>query len=154
MKIRVFVFIIFIVIFLGVCVSLGIYSKIDNITNIDNLVTITYSNDDINKLKHKIENKEIDFFEFNHLFKIQCLRKTNNGYYAVLLQEDGKRVFIFINKYLKLIDLLIVESFKSVDDFISYIESNNKQKSIDEMVRFDGNTVLLPISAKSSASFS
>ncbi len=121
--------------------------KYNNDNSISDLVTKTYSNYDIEKISESIENNNIDYATLKSNYNIQCLRKTHQGYYAVFLQDDGKRVFVFMNEEMNPYDILTIERIKEKKDY-NFIVSGKTTKS--EILKYDENTVLLPVSAVTS----
>ena len=118
----------------------------NNVNNAEELITISYPESDIKKLKKTIASRRRSFFYLKSKFKVQCIRKTHQGYYVLLFQDDGKKVFVFINDSLELRDVLVVDNFKTKKDF-DFIISKQESATIDEIVEFDSNTILLPISS-------
>lgn len=71
--------------------------KYDNETPLSYDESRKYSENEIDKLQNGIWAWEIDFRQFNKKYKPQCIRKTPQGYYAVLVQEDYSLCFVFWN---------------------------------------------------------
>ena len=134
-----FVILVYVLIFTG-CGRI----KFNNSTEKDVLITKEYSTDQIAQLKKSVESGHVTFSEFKASFNVQCIRKTHQGYYAVLLQEDGKSAFVFINKNNQLINVIVVDKFKTKKEFQAQL-SNLMTKEI--MLTFDANTILLPVSS-------
>ena len=65
----------------------------NNLIQASDVITCKYSSNDILNLKKDITNNNINFDDLKSEFKIQCLRKTCQGYYIVFLEENttGKR---------------------------------------------------------------
>ena len=134
-----FVILVYVLIFTG-CGRI----KFNNSTEKDVLITKEYSTDQIAQLKKSVESGHVTFSEFKASFNVQCIRKTHQGYYAVLLQEDGKSAFVFINKNNQLINVIVVDKFKTKKEFQAQL-SNLMTKEI--MLTFEANTILLPVSS-------
>ena len=81
------------------------------------------------------------------LINVQCLRKTYQGYYAVLLQDDGKYAFVFMNKNGKLYEMLLIDEIKGKKEY-SFIEQGKTTEN--EILSFDKNAILLPVSSSVS----
>ena len=81
---------IFIIIFTG-----GGDVKYDNDKSIDSLITKKYSASDIEKMREDIEHDNLNYAKLKSRYNVQCLRKTYQGFYAIFLQNDGKRIFVF-----------------------------------------------------------
>lgn len=104
------------------------------------LITKKYSATDIQALENAIyhSNKIGNYYELKWNYNIQCLRKTPQGYYAILLQEDEKRVFVFMNDNLEIEELLIADqTFKSKNDFEKIVK--NQSVPFFELDDFDIN---------------
>lgn len=121
--------------------------KYNNDNSISDIVTKTYSNYDIEKISESIENNNFDYATLKSNYNIQCLRKTHQGYYAVFLQDDGKRVFVFMNEKMKPYDILAIERIKEKKDY-NFIVSGETTES--EILKYDESAVLLPASAVTS----
>lgn len=118
--------------------------KFNNSANKNDLLTEKYSIAQIEELKNSAESEHITFSKFKKDFDIQCVRKTHQGYYVVLLLEDNRNAFAFFNEGNKLISVMIVNEFKGKEEFhIQALE----QMSKSEVLRFDPNTILMPVSA-------
>ena len=127
----------------------------DNKTHYSELITKRYSESDIAALKERVEKsyngseKIYTFHQFCLDFKVECLRKTPKQYYAVLLQEDGKRVFVHFNKEWKATgySIIIADAFKSKEEFDSFLEIGMLS---EEIMEFDANTLLTGVSSVSA----
>lgn len=120
---------------------------IDNQTDKHTLITSAYTITEINEFQQKAELKKITFSNFAKEFDIQCVRKTHQGYYVVLLLEDGSNAYVFFDEGNTFVDLIVVGEFKSISDFAELAE---KHATISEIRAFDPNTILMPISAVST----
>ncbi len=118
--------------------------KYDNTTNKESLITKEYSSFEILHLKEKIKSEEISFDKFQKLFKVECLRKTHQGYYAILRQEDKKNVFVFFNNDFKLIDIIVAKEFLTKSEFEN-ISINKTTES--QILLLDPNAIFLPVSS-------
>lgn len=119
-------------------------SKHNNDKSISELITQKYSKSDIESMKKGIEEKTLDYSKLKSNYNIQCLRKTNQGYYALFLQDDGARVFVFMNEKMELSEVLVVDDIKRKNEF-DFIEIGITTES--QVMEFDRNTFLLPISS-------
>ena len=141
MRIKIFMIASCLILFLGVmCILNFFHVDYDNNQKANDLITKEYSIEEIQKLEKNFfhSNKFTHYYELKWYYDIQCLRKTFEGYYAILFREDGKRVFIFMNEDLKITNLLITDpNFKSKGDFENAIR--DKEISIDELENFDSN---------------
>ena len=111
------------------------------------LITTAYSAEKIQELKNDIKNNTFDYNELKSKYSVQCLRKTPQGYYTVLMQDDGCKVFVFMDESKKLCksnNPITVNSFKSKRDF-EFIKV--KETTLSEITSFDKDTIFLPISS-------
>ena len=69
--------------------------KFDQTTNKNNLLTEKYPISLIEELKNVADSGHMTFSKFKRDFNIQCVRKTHQGYYVVLLLEDDSNAFVF-----------------------------------------------------------
>ena len=116
----------------------------NNNTEKSKIVTKTYSKSRIDDLKERVELNNISYLKFRLQFRVQCLRKTYQGYYAVLSQSDGDYAYVFIDEKFKLYDLFVVDEFKTKDEFLSLLCNKT---NINSIIEIDPNTVYFPISA-------
>ena len=98
----------------------------------------------IEELKSKAETGNISFSDFKRDFNVQCIRKTHQGYYVVLLVEEGGNAFVFFDKEDVLWLVLIYDGFKSKKEFQSQVV---EQMPESEVLKFDSNAIMTPISA-------
>ena len=113
-------------------------------TNKNDLLTEKYSIVQIEELKNAAESGNITFSKFKKDFNAQCIRKTHQGYYVVLLLEDGRNAFNFFNEENTLVRVMVSNGFKSKKEFQDQVV---KQMTKSEVQKFDLNTILAPISA-------
>ena len=91
-----------------------------------------------------MESKSVAYTTFQKMFDVECLRKTYQGYYAVLFLNNGKESFVFIDSQLKLRSMMIVKSFPLKNDF----ERNIKKFSTkSQVLEYDLYSIVLPISS-------
>ena len=130
---------IFIIIFTG-----GGDVKYDNDKSIDSLITKKYSASDIEKMREDIEHDNLNYAKLKSRYNVQCLRKTYQGFYAIFLQNDGKRIFVFMDEKMKLYNMLVIENIKAKEEY-NFLKSGKTTES--EVLKHDENTVLLPVSS-------
>lgn len=116
----------------------------NNITPKEFIITENYSETKINRLISKVENHQITLEELVFEFNIECLRKTKQGYYAVLLQNDGSSVFVFMDDDQMIQEILVFSEFLSNEDF-SQLLSEKKPVTISEVMMLDKNTISAPL---------
>ena len=118
--------------------------KFNQTTNKTNLLTEKYPIALIEELEKKAEVGHITLSKFKRDFDVQCVRKTHQGYYVVLLLEDDRDVFAFFNEKDILIQVIVSNGFKSKIEFQNLI---TEQPPKSEVLIFDANTIIAPISA-------
>lgn len=118
--------------------------KYNNLEGHNKLITQAYSSQKIEDLKNTIALKGMTFSELKKTINVQCVRKTHQGYYAVLLQEDGKSVYIFIDENLEIVNALVVSNFLTKEDFEFHI---HEQMTKNDVLSYHSDAILLPISA-------
>lgn len=118
--------------------------KFDQITNKNDLLTEKYSIIQIEELQSAAEAGDMTFSNFKKEFNVQCMRKTHQGYYVVLLLEDGGNAFAFFNKKDTLNRVMVFDCFKSKIEFQNQV-AEEMPKS--EVLNLDSNTIIAPVSA-------
>ncbi len=122
----------------------GIEVKYDNDKSIDSLITEKYSESDIDKMRDDIEQDNLNYARFKSHFNVQCLRKTYQGYYAVFLQNDGKRIFVFMNEKMELNNIFVFDNIKKKRDY-DFLDIGKTTET--DVLKYDKSTVLLPVSS-------
>ena len=118
--------------------------KFDQITNKNDLLTEKYSIIQIEELQSAAEAGDMTFSNFKKEFNVQCMRKTHQGYYVVLLLEGGGNAFAFFNKKDTLNRVMVFDCFKSKIEFQNQV-AEEMPKS--EVLNLDSNTIIAPVSA-------
>ena len=78
------------------------------------LITREYTNSQIIEMIDRINMHIYKSKRFENEYKIECLRKIQQGYYAVFKKTDGQYVYVFLYKNLMPIEnaVIIVDRFK------------------------------------------
>ena len=118
--------------------------KFNQTTNKNDLLTEKYPIIQIEELKSKTEAGNITFSDFKRDFDVQCMRKTHQGYYVVILLEDGGNAFAFFNEKNSLIRVMVFDNFKSKIEFQNHVVEQ-MPKSV--VLNWDTNTLITPVSA-------
>lgn len=118
--------------------------KFNQTTNKNDLLTEKYPIIQIEELQNTAEVGDMTFSNFKRDFDVQCIRKTHQGYYVVLLLEDGGNAFAFFNKKNTLIRVMVLKSFKSKIEFQNQVV---EQMPKSEVLNLDSNTIIAPVSA-------
>lgn len=118
--------------------------KFNQETNKNDLLTEKYSIVQIEELKSAADFRNITFTKFKKDFNVQCVRKTHQGCYVVLLLEDERNAFVFFNKENILNRVMISDGFKSKVEFQNHV---TEQMPKSEVLNFDLNTIFVPVSA-------
>ena len=118
--------------------------KFNQTTNKNDLLTEIYSITQIEELQRTAEAGDMTFLNFKRAFDVQCMRKTHQGYYVVLLVEDGGNAFVFFNEKNTLIRVMVLDSFKSKMEFQNQVVEHMPKS---EVLKVDSNTIIAPVSA-------
>lgn len=121
--------------------------RFDQTTSKNDLLTEKYSLEQVETLKRDAEAGHRTFSKFKQEFAVQCARKTDQGYYVVLLLEDGENAYAFFNSENLLVRVLITSGFQTKSQFQSQVA---EQMPMSEVLHLDQNSILLPVSAVSS----
>lgn len=118
----------------------------DNLTRKEDLITRQYAPEKVERLAQKIEQQEkVRYFEVKRTFRLECVRKTYQGYYAVLQLTDGRNAFIFMDDQLTVSNVAIYDRFRTKEEFEQLIAE--KQDATWADVRsFDPNEYGMPFS--------
>ena len=136
-----FLIVAIVLIFTLICIVIFKWSntiKFDQETDMDRLITKKYSVSDVEKLRTAASCRNMYFSDFKKDFKVQCARKTHQGFYVVLLMEDGRHAFICFNKEELLYRVLLAGNFKSKEDFQNNVVP---QMSMSKVLEYDSNAV-------------
>ena len=114
--------------------------KCDNVTDKQTLITELYSTTEINSIREAINAEGMSFEELVKKFRVQCLRETYQGYYVVLLSDDGSSNYVFIDDNMQVYKVMTFQHFLSNCDF-------DNLHTLDEVIMLDTNHILLPTSA-------
>ena len=148
MKEKVVIIFIFFIISLCFLLSQNINKKDDNMKNNytgkkQDESTKKYSSSQIEEIKKSVEAGSMNYAEFEKEFDFECVRETHQGSYVILTSDD-KKVFVFINDKLELTKVLVIDEFKTKEEFQLQI-SDGIPKS--EVLMFDTGTILIPVSS-------
>jgi len=119
----------------------------DNETDYSKLITTKHLNTDFFELETLIQNEDIYFEDFQKEFQTECVRKTFQGYYAVLELEYNDLIgYAFFDDDKKLNNIFATSDFKKRIEF-DFVEKN--VTTTDEIHKYDKNCFPLPVSSKS-----
>ena len=118
--------------------------KFNQTTNKNDLLTEKYPIIQIEELQSTAEAGDMTFSNFKRDFDVQCMRKTHQGYYVVILLEDGGNAFAFFNEKNSLIRVMVFDNFKSKIEFQNHVVEQ-MPKSV--VLNWDTNTLITPVSA-------
>lgn len=138
-----------IVIAVVIVLLVGVFWKAEEIAynNIDHkefLITKTYSSSEIDKLRRDISCGRMSFKDFMNEYNVECLRKTHEGYYAILMQDDEQNIFVFSGDNFQIKSILTINDFKEKDVFENYVKEG---LSMSEVLQFDADVVPNPFSS-------
>jgi hypothetical protein len=119
----------------------------NNETDYSKLITTKHLNADFFDLETLMQNEDIYFEDFQKEFQTECIRKTFQGYYAVLELEYNDLVgFAFFDDNKKLNNIFATSGFRESSEF-DFVEKN--VTTAVEINEYDKNCFPLPVSSKS-----
>lgn len=117
----------------------------NNVKHYNELVTYTYSTEELFKIQNEIRNQSnINLTEVVESRNIECIRNVENTRYVLLVSENGEKLFIFFD------DKNIVKGFYFVEDFLKQNEFEDVQvgnTKLSEIIEMDNNYFISPFSA-------
>ena len=116
----------------------------DNTTPINCVKSKLYSSEKIEKLEDDILKENVSFRNFNINYRPRCIRKTFQGYYAVLAQENGSLCFVFWDSQNEIYSIYRTDKFISSDDFKQNIVIG--ETKVDSFISDGMNYFYFPIS--------
>lgn len=101
----------------------------DNLTRKEDLITRQYPREMVDELTHKIEEEEkkVGYEKLRRMFRLECVRKTYQGYYAVLQLTDGRNAFIFTDDQLIVSNVAIYDRFRTKEEFEKFLSESRMQ---------------------------
>lgn len=122
----------------------------DNLTRKEDLITRQYAPETVERLAQKIEQQEkVRYFEVKRTFRLECVRKTYQGYYAVLQLTDGRNAFIFMDDQLIVSNVAIYDCFRTKEEFEKFL-SEKWDATWGDVLLFDSNGYGMPVSVVTS----
>lgn len=147
--------VIFVIIFLVIAIiCIFIYTgsddvKYNNTKSKEELITVKYTSSQIEELKKWAHGGSMSFKQFKKQYKVECVRKSNFGYYAILLQDDGKQALVFITSYNDnppiIRYIVVIDELKTKEEFERGIIE--KVTTMSQVMKFDENYMPLAGSA-------
>lgn len=123
----------------------------DNLTRKEDLITRQYAPETVERLAQKIEQQEkVRYFEVKRTFRLECVRKTYQGYYAVLQLTDGRNAFIFMDDQLIVSNVAIYDRFRTKEEFEQLI-AEKQDTTWADVLSFDPNEYGMPFSVVDEA---
>ena len=119
--------------------------KFDQNTDMNELITHKYSVTEIQSLQNAVPSLSMTFSDFKKKFKVQCARKTHQGFYVVLLIEDGRHAYICFNEDEMLYRVLVAGDFKSKEEFQNNVTTETQ---LSDVLKYDSNTLPSRVSAQ------
>ena len=110
--------------------------KYNNSENKNNLITITYSSSEIDRLINQfgVVQYQKDFSIFSLKLKKECIRKTKNGGYLILKEDDGKEVYVFFNTKHVINGIIRLSEFQTKDHYTFLKE---KETTLDQILALE-----------------
>lgn len=96
--------------------------KYDNNTPISQVENQQYTEKEIKKLEENIFSGNITVRQFIRKYKPQCIRKTFQGYYAVLIQDNNLMCFVFWDNEDNIYNIYKTNGFVSHDMLQNSVE--------------------------------
>lgn len=124
----------------------------DNLVKKEDAITRQYPREMVDELTHKIEEEEkkVSYGKLRRMFRLECVRKTYQGYYAVLQLTDGRNAFIFMDDQLIVSNVAIYDRFRTKEEFEQLIAE--KQDAVwADVLSFDPNEYGMPFSVVDEA---
>ena len=83
------------------------------------------------------------------MFRLECVRKTYQGYYAVLQLTDGSNAFIFMDDRLTVSKVAVYDCFRTKEEFEKFL-SEKWDATWGDVLLFDSNEYGMPVSVVTS----
>lgn len=99
---------------------------------------------DFNTINEAVIRGDLYCEKLKSMYDVQMVRKTFQGYYAVIPQNDGKRIFVFMDDNLKARKVIAFDEFKS-KKYFDFLKPGKTVES--EVLSRDKSTIPMPISA-------
>ena len=118
--------------------------KFDQETHRGELITKKYSTAQIEALQRNVQSGGMSYVQFKRQFKAECVRQTHQGYYVVLLAEDGRNAFAFFNNKDVLINVIVANGFMDRAEFESRVTVQMNKAAV---LQADPQAIPAPVSA-------
>lgn len=147
---QIFLIITFVLLLVVSVLSIFIYTnhnrtyKYDNNTPISQVENQQYTEKEIKKLEENIFSGNITVRQFIRKYKPQCIRKTFQGYYAVLIQDNNLMCFVFWDNEDNIYNIYKTNGFVSHDMLQNFIEIG--KSNINDITRNGTDFCYYPIS--------
>ena len=124
----------------------------DNLVKKEDAITRQYPREMVDELTHKIEEEEkkVGYGKLRSMFRLECVRKTEQGYYAVLQLTDGSNAFIFMDDQLIVSNVAIYDRFRTKEEFEKFL-SEKQDATWADVRSFDPNEYGMPFSVVDEA---
>lgn len=122
----------------------------DNLVKKEDAITRQYPREMVDELTHKIEEEEkkVGYGKLRRMFRLECVRKTEQGYYAVLQLTDGSNTFIFMDDRLTVSKVAVYDCFRTKEEFEKFL-SEKQDATRADVLSFDPNEYPMPFSVVS-----
>lgn len=123
----------------------------DNLVKKEDAITRQYPREMVDELTHKIEEEEkkVGYGKLRRMFRLECVRKTEQGYYAVLQLTDGSNAFIFMDDRLTVSKVAVYDCFRTKEEFEKFL-SEKWDATWGDVLLFDSNEYGMPVSVVTS----
>ena len=120
--------------------------QFDNTVDARQQITKTYTSDRLEQLRAEVLEGRMSFEQLRREFDLPCVRKTHQGYYAILMQDDRQHyAFVFLADDLTPQYVYITDAFPTQAEVEQQLTPGMTE---DEVEAFYPNTVPLPVSAQ------
>ena len=117
----------------------------DNLVKKEDVITQQYPPEMVDELTEKMAQKEVHYAELRRMFRLECVRKTDEGYCAVLQLTDGSNAFIFLDDRLIVSRVAAYDRFRSKEEFERML-SEKQEATWEDVLLFDPNEYPMPFS--------
>lgn len=117
----------------------------DNLVKKEDVITQQYPPEKVDKLTQKMEQREVRYTKLRRMFRLECVRKTDQGHYAVLQLTDGSNAFIFLDDRLIVSRVAVYDRFRSKEEFERML-SEKQEATREDILLFDSNEYPMPFS--------
>lgn len=124
--------------------------NINNDIDFSIVLSDIYCLDDILLLKEKLNDDKMTINEFIKEYNVKYFRKTIQGYYTFFKIDSGSKAFVFFDNDLLFIDILVLDTFETKNDFDDIIIGESNIEMVKDNHK---NYILFPWSVTTSLGY-